>query len=65
MRSETKRCAFGRTASQVASRSGSGVYRFANGGRYGIAVHAYGGASTNSGTRIVTPGFNNFVAWKA
>ncbi len=46
-------------------QSGSGVYRFANGGRYGVAVHAYGGASTNSGTRIVTPVFNNFVAWKA
>jgi glutamyl endopeptidase len=46
-------------------QSGSGVYRFANGGRYGIAVHAYGGASTNSGTRIVTPVFNNYVAWKA
>jgi glutamyl endopeptidase len=46
-------------------QSGSGVYRFANGGRYGIAVHAYGGVSTNSGSRIVTPVFNNFVAWKA
>jgi len=46
-------------------QSGSGVYRFANGGRYGVAVHAYGGASTNSGTRIVTPVFNNLLAWKA
>ena len=46
-------------------QSGSGVYRIINGGRYGIAIHAYGGATTNSGTRIVTPVFNNMVAWKA
>jgi V8-like Glu-specific endopeptidase len=46
-------------------QSGSGVYRIINGGRYGIAVHAYGGATTNSGTRIVTPVYNNMVAWKA
>jgi V8-like Glu-specific endopeptidase len=46
-------------------QSGSGVYRIINGGRYGIAIHAYGGATTNSGTRIVTPIFNNMVAWKA
>lgn len=46
-------------------QSGSAVYRIINGARYGIAVHAYGGASTNSGTRIVTPVYNNMVAWKA
>ena len=46
-------------------QSGSAVYRFADSGRYGIAVHAYGGATTNSGTRMVLPVFNNFVAWKA
>jgi glutamyl endopeptidase len=46
-------------------QSGSAVYRIINGGRYAFAVHAYGGASTNSGTRIVTPMFNNMVAWKA
>lgn len=46
-------------------QSGSAVYRIVNGGRYGIAIHAYGGATTNSGTRIVTPVFNNMVAWKA
>jgi glutamyl endopeptidase len=46
-------------------QSGSAVYRIINGDRYGIAVHAYGGATTNSGTRIVTPVFNNMVAWKA
>ena len=46
-------------------QSGSAVYRIINGGRYGIAIHAYGGATTNSGTRIVNPVFNNMVAWKA
>jgi V8-like Glu-specific endopeptidase len=46
-------------------QSGSAVYRIISGGRYGIAIHAYGGATTNSGTRIVTPVFNNMVAWKA
>ncbi len=46
-------------------QSGSAVYRIINGGRYGVAIHAYGGATTNSGTRIVNPVFNNMVAWKA
>ena len=46
-------------------QSGSAVYRIINGGRYAFAVHAYGGATTNSGTRIVTPMFTNMVAWKA
>ena len=49
----------------IGGQSGSGVYRIISGGRYGIAIHAYGGATTNSGTRIVTPVFNNMVAWKA
>ena len=46
-------------------QSGSAVYRIVNGGRYGMAVHAYGGATTNSGTRIVLPVYNNLVARKA
>ena len=46
-------------------QSGSAVYRIINGARYAIAVHAYGGATTNSGTRIVTGVYNNMVAWKA
>ena len=46
-------------------QSGSAVYRIISGKRYGIAIHAYGGATTNSGTRISTPVFNNMVAWKA
>jgi glutamyl endopeptidase len=45
--------------------SGSAVYRISGGGRYGVAVHAYGGSVTNSGTRITKPVFDNFVSWKA
>jgi len=49
----------------MGGQSGSAVYRVVNGGRYAIAVHAYGGATTNSGTRIVADVANNFTAWKA
>jgi glutamyl endopeptidase len=46
-------------------QSGSAVYRVDNGGRYGVAVHAYGGSASNSGTRITQEVFNNLVAWMA
>ena len=46
-------------------QSGSAVYRIINGNRYGVAIHAYGGATTNSGTRIIKPVYDNMVAWKA
>ncbi|MGP4043969.1 trypsin-like serine peptidase [Streptomyces sp. 2A115] len=46
-------------------QSGSAVYRIINGSRYAFAVHAYGGATTNSGTRITTQVYDNLVAWKA
>jgi glutamyl endopeptidase len=49
----------------VGGQSGSAVGRIIDGSRYGIAIHAYGGATTNSGTRITTPVYNNMVAWKA
>ena len=49
----------------MGGQSGSAVYRIKDGKRIGIAVHAYGGATTNSGTRITTPVYNNMVAWKA
>lgn len=46
-------------------QSGSAVYRISSGGRYAVGVHAYGGATSNSGTRI-TPGvFNNLLTWRA
>jgi V8-like Glu-specific endopeptidase len=46
-------------------QSGSAVYRIHNGQRYAFAVHAYGGARVNSGTRITRPVFDNLQAWKA
>lgn len=46
-------------------QSGSAVYRIINGARYAVAIHAYGGSATNSGTRIITAVYNNMVAWKA
>jgi glutamyl endopeptidase len=46
-------------------QSGSAVYRIINGARHGIGIHAYGGATTNSATRIIDPVYNNMVAWKA
>ena len=46
-------------------QSGSAVYRIVNGGRYAVAIHAYGGATTNSGTRINADVFANFNTWKA
>ncbi|RDV10651.1 endopeptidase [Arthrobacter sp. RT-1] len=45
-------------------QSGSAVYRIINGQRYAVAIHAYGGAITNSGTRIVSPVYNNLLNWK-
>ena len=33
--------------------------------RKAVAVHAYGGATTNSGTRISPPVYTNLVNWKA
>jgi V8-like Glu-specific endopeptidase len=45
-------------------QSGSAVYRIDGAGRYAVAVHAYGGASANSGTRITSDVFLNLQAWK-
>ncbi|MFN3389670.1 MAG: trypsin-like serine peptidase [Allosphingosinicella sp.] len=44
-------------------QSGAPVYMIRDGNRYAVAVHAYGGASTNSGTRISRPVFANFRSW--
>ena len=45
-------------------QSGSAVYRIRNGQRSAFAVHAYGGARVNSGTRITRPVFDNLTAWR-
>jgi len=46
-------------------QSGSAVYRIVGSDRLGVAVHAYGGATTNSGTRVTSPVASNMQAWKA
>ena len=46
-------------------QSGAAVYRIVNGQRFAFAVHAYGGATTNSGTRINADVFARLQSWKA
>ena len=46
-------------------QSGAAVYHIEDGQRIAVAVHAYGGAVTNSGTRISAPAFKNLSNWKA
>ncbi len=46
-------------------QSGSAVYRIKSGKRYAFAIHAYGGGTTNSGTRINAQVFSNLKNWKA
>jgi len=48
----------------MGGQSGSAVYVIRNGQRIAIAVHAYGGPTTNSGTRISNPVHANMLAWK-
>lgn len=49
----------------MGGQSGSAVYKIINGSRYGVAVHAYGGATANSGTRVNQAVFDNLNRWKA
>ena len=44
-------------------QSGAAVYRIKSGKRTAFGIHAYGGASTNSATRITTPVFQNMTNW--
>lgn len=44
-------------------QSGAAVYRIDSGARIAVAVHAYGGPTTNSGTRITAPVFANLKNW--
>jgi glutamyl endopeptidase len=47
----------------MGGQSGSAVYRIIDGKHIGIAVHAYGGATHNSGTRINNAVYDNLTAW--
>ena len=46
-------------------QSGAAVYVIQEDERKAVAVHAYGGAVSNSGTRISPPVYANLVNWKA
>jgi V8-like Glu-specific endopeptidase len=45
-------------------QSGAALYVIKNRQRIAVAVHAYGGPVTNSGTRISAPVFQNLTNWK-
>ncbi|CAA9303476.1 MAG: Glutamyl endopeptidase precursor, blaSE [uncultured Frankineae bacterium] len=45
-------------------QSGAAVYVIEDGKRLGVAVHAYGGPTTNSGTRISPEVFRNLSDWQ-
>jgi glutamyl endopeptidase len=45
-------------------QSGSAVYCVFDGARTAIAVHTYGDANVNSGTRITDDVYNNLVEWR-
>lgn len=51
-------------ADTAGGQSGACVYIFHEGQRTGIAIHAYGGNTSNSGTRISSQVFANLEAWK-
>jgi len=51
-------------ADTAGGQSGAPVYIVHEGQRTGIAIHAYGGNTSNSGTRISSQVFTNFEAWK-
>jgi glutamyl endopeptidase len=51
-------------ADTAGGQSGACVYIFNNGERTAIAIHAYGGNTANSGTRISSQVFSNLEAWK-
>lgn len=51
-------------ADTAGGQSGACAYIFHEGQRTGVAVHAYGGNTANSGTRISSQVFTNLEAWK-
>jgi V8-like Glu-specific endopeptidase len=51
-------------ADTAGGQSGACAYIFHEGQRTGVAIHAYGGNTANSGTRISSQVFTNLEAWK-
>lgn len=48
----------------IGGQSGAAVYRIIDDKQFAVAIHAYGGATFNSGTRITNPVFTNLNNWK-
>lgn len=51
-------------ADTAGGQSGSCVYIIEKGKRIGVAIHNYGGNTSNSGTRISSQVFTNLESWK-
>ena len=51
-------------ADTAGGQSGACAYVIRDGKRIGVAVHAYGGNTSNSGTRINSQVFDNLESWK-
>lgn len=51
-------------ADTAGGQSGACVYIVRNRKRIGVGIHAYGGATANSGTRISAEVFANLTSWK-
>ena len=51
-------------ADTAGGQSGAAVYIFHQGQRVGVAIHTYGGATANSGTRISSQVYSNLESWK-
>jgi len=51
-------------ADTAGGQSGAAVYVIQGGDRIAVGVHAYGGATANSGTRISAPVYTNLNNWK-
>ncbi len=48
----------------IGGQSGAAVYRILDDRQIAVAIHAYGGATFNSGTRITNPVYANLTNWK-
>lgn len=52
-------------ADTAGGQSGAGVYIIKDGKRIAVAIHAYGGTTANSGTRISPLVYGNLEQWKS
>ncbi len=53
------------TADTLGGMSGGPVWRYVSGSRYIMTIHAYGGTTANSGTRLNSDKYNRIFDWLA